>query len=128
MYEQIVLSLIVGNGDAHLKNFAILYENVSGPFRLSPVYDVVCTKPYGDATTALSINKSRNYPHRSYLEKIGKEFGVRAPGTIIDRISEAVSKVCNDNMDLMNQRGAQNIRKAIIQNRDSTMARQKVSA
>ena len=128
MYEQIVLSLIVGNGDAHLKNFAILYENVSGPFRLSPVYDVVCTKPYGDSTTALSINKSRDYPHRSYLEKIGKEFGVRAPEAIIDRISEAVSKVCNDNMDLMNQRGAQNIRKAIIQNRDSTTARRKVSA
>ncbi len=122
MYEQIVLSLIVGNGDGHLKNYAILYENVSGPYRLSPLYDVVCTLPYGDVKTALSINKSREYPHRINLEKIGKQFGVREPESIIDRISESISKVCHDNMEVMAQLGAQDIRNAIIQNRDRVMA------
>ena len=123
MYEQIVLSLIVGNGDAHLKNYAILYEDVTGPYQLSPIYDVVCTRPYGDETTALSINKSRDYPHRTYLEKVGKEFGVREPKAIIDRIAEAVSKISHDHMEIMNQLGAQDIREAITQNRDGTLAR-----
>ena len=123
IYEQIVLSLIVGNGDAHLKNYAILYEDVTGAYQLSPIYDVVCTKPYGDETTALSINNSRNYPHRTYLEKLGKAFGVREPKSIIDRISEAVDTICTDHMEIMKQLNAQNVQEAIIQNRDRMLTR-----
>jgi len=118
MFEQIALSLIIGNGDAHLKNFAILYENVNGPFQLSPVYDVVCTRPYGDETTALSINKSRNYPSRSYLQKMGKQFGVREPDQIIDRIGDAVGVVCRQYSETMAQLGALDIQTSIIKNRD----------
>lgn len=123
MFEQIALSLIIGNGDAHLKNFAILYENVNGPFQLSPVYDVVCTRPYGDETTALSINKSRNYPSRTYLEKMGKQFGVREPDKIIDRIGDAVGVVCRQNSDILAQLGALEIQTSIIKNRDLVLTR-----
>ena len=123
MFEQIALSLIIGNGDAHLKNFAILYENVEGPFQLSPVYDVVCTKPYGDETTALSINKSRNYPSRTYLEKMGKQFGVREPGKIIDRIGDAVGVVCGQYSEILAQLGALEVHTSIIKNRDLVMKR-----
>ena len=124
MFEQIALSLILGNGDAHLKNFAILYDNVNGPFQLSPVYDVVCTRPYGDETTALSINKSRNYPSRTYLEKMGKQFGIREPGKIIDRIGDAVGVVCRQNSDIMAQLGALDIQTSIINNRDLVLTRE----
>ncbi len=118
MYEQIVLSLIVGNGDAHLKNYAILYEDVTGPYQLSPIYDVVCTKAYGDERTALSINDSRNYPHRTYLEKLGKAFGVREPKSIIERVSEAIDKISTDYAEVLKQFNAQNVQQAITQNRD----------
>ena len=105
-----------------MKNFAILYEDVTGPYQLSPIYDVVCTKPYGDEKTALSINDSRNYPHRSYLEKLGKTFGVREPKSIIDRVSDAVDKISTDYADIMHQLKAQNILEAIIQNRGNMLA------
>ena len=123
MFEQIALSLIIGNGDAHLKNFAILYENINGPFQLSPVYDVVCTRSYGDETTALSINKSRNYPSRTYLEKMGKQFGVREPDKIIDRIGDAVGVVCGQYSEILAQLGALEVHTSIIKNRDLVMKR-----
>jgi len=123
MYEQIVLSLIIGNGDAHLKNFAILYEDVNGPFRLSPLYDVVCTKPYGDETTALSIHKSRNYPSRAYLEKLGDQFGVREAKKILDKIGDAVDTTCREYSDQLSELGAQDIQISIIENRDQVLAR-----
>jgi serine/threonine-protein kinase HipA len=123
MYEQIVLSLIVGNGDAHLKNFAVIYDDVTGPFSLSPLYDVVCTRAYGDETTALSINKSREYPNRVYLEKLGKQFGVRNPSYILDRIGEAVSLVCREQADRIKTLGAENIKTSIFQNRDQVLGR-----
>jgi len=121
MYEQIVLSLIIGNGDAHLKNFAILYEDISGPFRLSPLYDVVCTKPYGDETTALSIHKSRNYPSRAYLEKMGDQFGVREVKKILDKIGDAVDTTCREYSDQLSDLGAQDIQTSIIENRDHVL-------
>ena len=40
-----VFNFIVGNGDAHGKNFSILYRN--GTPRLAPVYDVICTTVEG---------------------------------------------------------------------------------
>ena len=123
MYEQIVLSLIIGNGDAHLKNFAITYQEISGPFKLSPVYDVVCTRAYGDVTTALSVNQSREYPRRAYLEKLGNQFGVREPREILDRIAEAVDKVCSDFAETLISLNAQAIKTSILKNRDLVLAR-----
>ncbi len=118
MFEQIVLSLMVGNGDAHLKNFAIIYDDVQGPYELSPLYDVVCTKVYGDETTALSINKTRTYPRRNYLEKMGHTFGVRNPKEIIERIGNAVDVVCGEYSHLADQHKAQDIVTAIKESRD----------
>ena len=42
--ERCVFNFIVGNGDAHGKNFSVLYRN--GTPRLAPVYDVICTTVY----------------------------------------------------------------------------------
>jgi serine/threonine-protein kinase HipA len=123
MYEQIVLSLIIGNGDAHLKNFAITYQEISGPFKLSPVYDVVCTRAYGDMTTALSVNKSREYPRLAYLEKLGNQFGVREPHEILDRIGEAVDTVCSNFAETLFTLDAKAVLTSIIQNRDLVLTR-----
>lgn len=44
---------LVGNSDAHGKNFALLYDAVTGP-RLAPLYDVVSTAVY-DVTTKMAM-------------------------------------------------------------------------
>jgi len=40
-----VINTLVQNGDAHLKNFGLLYENIDDIW-LAPAYDVVCTTLY----------------------------------------------------------------------------------
>ncbi|MFF0484771.1 type II toxin-antitoxin system HipA family toxin [Streptomyces sp. NPDC004435] len=42
---RIAFSVIVGNGDAHLKNWSLIYRDQITP-NLSPVYDLVSTIPY----------------------------------------------------------------------------------
>jgi len=42
--DRTIFNFLVGNGDAHGKNFSILYRN--GIPRLAPVYDVLCTTVY----------------------------------------------------------------------------------
>ena len=48
-----VFNLIVGNADAHGKNYALLYEN--GTPDLAPLYDVVCTAAYPRLSKKLAM-------------------------------------------------------------------------
>jgi len=44
LVERLLFNLLIGNADAHCKNFALLYEP-GGP-RLAPAYDLLCTQVY----------------------------------------------------------------------------------
>jgi serine/threonine-protein kinase HipA len=45
-----------------LKNFGVIYEDVTGPARLAPVYDLVSTPPYLPKDgMALTLNSSTDW-------------------------------------------------------------------
>ena len=47
LFDMVALSCIVGNGDAHLKNFGLLYTNpTTSDCRLAPAFDLVNTTAY----------------------------------------------------------------------------------
>jgi serine/threonine-protein kinase HipA len=48
------MQVVVGNMDAHAKNYALLYT-AQGP-QLAPSYDVVCTEVYEQLDRQLSMN------------------------------------------------------------------------
>lgn len=104
-FEYVVLSVMVRNGDAHLKNFGLLYEHphASEPPRLSPLFDVVTTTVYryenqktglevADRTLALKMNKSVSYPTREELLEFGRNScHVQNPAAVIERVADAMS-------------------------------------
>ncbi|NOH69919.1 type II toxin-antitoxin system HipA family toxin [Vibrio pectenicida] len=45
MARRLLINILLGNGDAHLKNWTLIYSDAFSP-RLSPLYDVVFTSPY----------------------------------------------------------------------------------
>lgn len=63
LLRQLAFAYLIGNGDAHAKNFAVRREP-DGEWRVSPVFDVPSSYPYGDTTMALPI-----------LGKSGPDFG-----------------------------------------------------
>jgi serine/threonine-protein kinase HipA len=68
LFATIALSCAIGNGDAHLKNFAVLYENPESPTRLAPSYDLVCTTLYQPRDVlALTLGDSKTFPDRKRL-------------------------------------------------------------
>ncbi|MBC7786474.1 MAG: type II toxin-antitoxin system HipA family toxin [Methylophilaceae bacterium] len=101
LFEYIALSVSLRNGDAHLKNFSLIYDTPHGDVRLSPLYDVVTTMVYRienprtgatkvDNTMALNMFKTKNYPLAPALIAFGKSVCmVKNPEKIIERIEEA---------------------------------------
>jgi serine/threonine-protein kinase HipA len=44
LFDAVVFNFLIGNSDAHGKNFSFLYDG--GNARLAPLYDLVCTRAY----------------------------------------------------------------------------------
>lgn len=64
----VVYACTVGNGDAHLKNFSVLYRNADDIVELAPAYDIVSTQPYVRRDSlALTMQESKEFPRRSAL-------------------------------------------------------------
>ncbi|VAW72922.1 Toxin HigB / Protein kinase domain of HipA, partial [hydrothermal vent metagenome] len=90
LFKMLVHSCMVGNGDAHLKNYAMLYDEPED-MRLSPLYDVVNTQIYTPADTlALTMGKSRDFPNRKRIIDFGKSIGVKKCEEIVDEMAEQI--------------------------------------
>jgi serine/threonine-protein kinase HipA len=58
----------IENGDAHLKNFSLIYDHPEGGVRLAPAYDLIATTPYiPKDTLALTLGGSKEFPDREKL-------------------------------------------------------------
>jgi serine/threonine-protein kinase HipA len=44
--RMVAYSCTVGNGDAHLKNFSVIYKHAEDVVELAPAYDIVSTVLY----------------------------------------------------------------------------------
>ncbi len=90
LFKMLVHSCMVGNGDAHLKNFAMLY-NDPDDMRLSPLYDVVNTQIYmpGDGL-ALNLGRSKDFPDRKRIIDFGKSLGVKHTEAMVDEMADQI--------------------------------------
>ncbi len=93
LFRLIVLNCVIRNGDAHLKNFGVLYgdpRTADHDARLAPVYDLVCSTLYiRNDVLALGMGGSKAWPGRGTLERFGAEAcGVRNPAQAIDEVIE----------------------------------------
>ncbi len=58
LLRYVTVIAVIGNGDAHAKNFSILHDR-SGALRLAPLYDLLCTLCYGDDRLAMYVDDVR---------------------------------------------------------------------
>ncbi len=77
--EQFFLSLAltcaVRNGDAHLKNFGVVYAHPEGEVSFAPAFDIVSTTPYiPNDSLALLFGGSKFFPQRKGLINFGRRF------------------------------------------------------
>ena len=100
LFTLVALNCALHNGDAHLKNFGIVYDDVLGEARLAPVYDLVTTTVYLPRDSmALTLNGSTRWPAAKELQRLGE---ARCGGTpsqvraILERIAEALHNISTE--------------------------------
>jgi serine/threonine-protein kinase HipA len=95
LFTLIALNCALHNGDAHLKNFGIVYDDVQGEARLAPVYDLVTTSIYlPKDSMALTLNGTTKWASAKELQRLG-ETRLGAPPArvreILERIEAAIA-------------------------------------
>ncbi|WP_269154001.1 HipA domain-containing protein [Methylobacterium currus] len=76
------MNILLGNGDAHLKNWSLVYRD--DEIRLVPAYDVVPTFLFGDDTMALEFGnkKRREIMELAMVEGAAKVTGANPKGLL----------------------------------------------
>jgi serine/threonine-protein kinase HipA len=100
LFTLIALNCALRNGDAHLKNFGIVYDDVEGEARLAPVYDLVTTSVYlPKDSMALTLNGSTKWPRAKELQRLGETRMGASPARvrkILQRIYKAIASTSEE--------------------------------
>lgn len=95
LFATVALCCAIENGDAHLKNFALLYENALSPVRLAPAYDLVSTTVYrARDVMALELGGSKAFPERGRLIAFGRQACVLSSArvsSVLQRVEQGAS-------------------------------------
>jgi len=106
-FRLLVLSTAVGNGDAHKKNFSLIYDDIRKPetIRLSPAYDIVSTLPYlANDTPALKMNgQKKSFPGKTELNHFGEKIGIHKASEIIEQTLTSVCNTLKQHRDLLQE-------------------------
>jgi serine/threonine-protein kinase HipA len=110
-FEQVAFTVMVRNGDGHLKNFGLLYRT-AGDAWLAPMFDVVTTSIYRyqqyvggpdleDRSLALKLfagrGQTKAYPTTPELLRFGRDIcGVNRPEHVLRRIAEAMAETLRE--------------------------------
>ncbi len=95
IFTLIAINCALRNGDAHLKNFGIVYDDVQGEARLAPVYDLVTTSVYlANDSMALTLNGTTRWASAKELQRFGETRMGGSPARvreILERIDAAIA-------------------------------------
>jgi len=102
MYQYIVFNSLMGNGDAHLKNFSVQYEENKKELILTPPYDITHTPIYDtiDNKMALKLNGVKLFPDNKQLVKLGKAYNIEKPEAIIEELADTIRGYINSSSEV----------------------------
>ena len=86
LLDAVIFNYLVGNNDAHGKNFSLLYRGVGTAnieTRLAPLYDVVSTRYYPELTRELAMKIGGEYSSdrltKTNFEQLAEDAGLAKP-------------------------------------------------
>lgn len=83
LLDAAIFNYLIGNTDAHGKNFSLLYGRERGAVRFAPLYDLVCTVYYLELSRKMAMKIGGEYIldriSPRHFEKLAEEAGLAKP-------------------------------------------------
>jgi serine/threonine-protein kinase HipA len=110
LWEALVFNWVIGNCDAHGKNFSLLYDR--GAATLAPLYDLVSTTAYPELTTRLAMRidgaaQIEEVDMNAWVRlasevSVSERFAQRTTRDVVERVRSAASDLV-DELETHNQ-------------------------
>lgn len=108
LFTSVALTAAIQNGDAHLKNFGLLYDHTGADadIRLAPAFDLITTTAYLPRDhMALMLAGSKNWPKHRLLYNFGRIACGLSEAQVaqsLERVAEGVSQAAAELREHMN--------------------------
>ena len=98
--QLMIFNYLIGNNDAHGKNFSILhYEN--GEIKFAPAYDILCSEVYPGLSNKMAMKIGGHYKHNEILlrhfEKLAEENNIN-----FTQLKKVIKNQCETLPDIVN--------------------------
>lgn len=121
LLDAVIFNFLIGNHDAHGKNFSLLYGRET---RLAPLYDVLSTAYYPELSPKMAMKIGGEYVSDKVLPKhfdqLAEEAGLARP-MVKRRVRELAETVLSKAPDLITEHPAANPVTALVQSRCTTV-------
>lgn len=102
-FRILVFSIATRNGDAHRKNFGVIYDDVTADVTLAPAFDLVTTTAYlPQDSLALTLDGTKRWPEYKRVHRFGIQRCRLSPKAAGDIIAEVVDAVATEESMLAN--------------------------
>ena len=114
LWRRIVFDYVLGNTDAHIKNFSLLYSYDLGEKRLSPAYDMISTAIYEASTREMSFSiggkRSLDNIGRDDFKKMASEVGIgeKIAMNVYEDILNRFEKSIHESVNILSSMGFEN--------------------
>jgi len=126
LYRRIVFNYVIGNTDAHIKNYSLLYNQSLSEISLAPAYDIVSTIIYEGATREMSfgiggirdINRINEENFRTMASQVnlGDKIAVKEYESILNKFESSIRESARELTEI-GFNNANNICERIISSR-----------
>ncbi len=113
----LIFNYLIGNADAHAKNYAFLYKYANAP-RLAPAYDMLCTAIYSRLTKKLAMKiGNRDIPDTIHL----KQWNTLVPETkaaqrlLSHDLKEMAGHILEESASLLDEFSANSIKITLLE-------------
>lgn len=102
LFLNVALNAAIQNGDAHLKNYGLLYDHtgVQANIRMAPAYDLITTTAYLPRDhMALMLAGSKNWPKHKLLYNFGRiacGLGATQTTRLMEQVADGVSSAAGE--------------------------------
>ncbi|HSM07379.1 MAG TPA: type II toxin-antitoxin system HipA family toxin [Longimicrobiales bacterium] len=91
-YRRMVFNVLAVNQDDHVKNLSF-HMDPAAVWSLTPAYDLTFARGFGFTRAhQMRVRDKREGITRADLIAVAEEFGIRAPGRVLERVGEAVGR------------------------------------
>jgi serine/threonine-protein kinase HipA len=96
LLDYVVFNTLIGNHDAHGKNFSLLYTSTG--IKLAPLYDALCTAVYPQLTEKMAMKIGSKYKFSEVMARHWEQFATEAalsPGLVKKRTLDIAKRLPN---------------------------------